>query len=106
LSSKFSFKSRRFAQQIEDDPCEFGGAVRVGEELVFLVLMDVAAVDNGVVQGFIEVAQHGLLGAVVGDLIHDALVLAELVADRVSIVDEILFGELIGDEKLVETVDD
>jgi hypothetical protein len=30
--------------------------------------MDVAAVDNGVVQGFIEVAQHGLLGAAQGNI--------------------------------------
>jgi hypothetical protein len=41
--------------------------------------MDVAAVDNGVVQGFIEVAQHGLLG------LHKAT-LAGCNCDRVSLL--------------------
>ncbi len=59
--------------------------------------MGLVAAHHRVVDGFEEVAQHGLFGGVVGDLGHDQFVFANFVSDGVGIVHQILVGELTGD---------
>lgn len=68
--------------------------------------MRLAAVHDRLIQRHRKVAQQGLLGRVVGDLVHHIFVLADLVANRVGIVDQVLVGQPIGYEQIVQTADD
>lgn len=71
-----------------------------------LVLVGLVGVEDGVVDGFGEVPEHSLFGAVVGELAHDVLIFPDLVAHSVGVVDEVAVGEVVGDEEFVEPGDD
>lgn len=68
--------------------------------------MRFAAVNHGVIQRAGEISQQRLFRRVVGNLMHYRGVLADLVANRIGIVDQVFVSQTIRYEQLVQACDD
>ena len=63
--------------------------------------MGFAAAHNGLIDGLVEIPEHGLFFGVVGDLLHDEVTFPHLVSDGVGVIHEASFGKPLGDEEFV-----
>lgn len=98
--------SRRLRQHLQQQPCEAVLGDLAGEELGHQLLMNIAAGQHRILDGFREIPEHGLLRGVVLHLGHDAFVFPYLVGNGVGVVDEVLVAQLFGGEEVVQPGDD
>ena len=68
--------------------------------------MRLATLHHRRVQGFLEIAEERLVGGVVGDLFHHVLILPDFVADGVRVVDQIVCGQALGNEQVIQPGND
>ena len=65
--------------------------------------MDLVAVQHRVINRLGKVTEHRLFRGIVGNLHHDPFVLPDLVPDSMGIVNQIFFGEVVGDKQLIQS---
>lgn len=98
--------SNRLLNQIKHHPRKPLSHFRLRQILYHLIPMRLAAIQNRVIEGFGEIAQHRLLRRIILNLIHDTLVFADFVSDRLGVIGKITVAQPIGDEEFVEARQD
>ncbi len=83
-------------QHIKHHPLKSSLHLLTVEVLHHLILVRLAAYHDRFVQSAREIAEQRLLGGIVRDLVHYPLILTDLVADRVGVVDQIQVGQTVG----------